>query len=361
MSKVARDEDRSPVRPTDDAPAPPAVAARPSRIVALDAHRGLALVVLILVNSAGIRAALPSQLDHPDWHGLTFADTFFPVFLFAMGAAMEFSTRARRVELVLRRVAVLFVIGVGLVWIRSGEPKVAGILQKIAFAYLAAWLVMQLPKRMHLPVAAGMLIAMWAAFTWASPQGVVPGSWEPGTNFAGYLDHLVIGHPATEGFATAIMATVNVIGGALVLRTVRGLDARRALGRIALWTVVSIALGLALALAVPVNKRIWTPSFTVITHGIACAYLALFWWAAEVRGWRAAVRPMAALGRNPMFLYVLITVTHVLLRPVRAPLIDQLAGAIGALPASFAWSAALLLVACGLAGWMDRRRIYVRV
>lgn len=353
MSKLARR--------VEGAPEESAQAAVRPRIVALDAHRGLALVMLLLVNTAGIRAALPYHLDHPDWHGLTFADTFFPVFLFAMGAAMEFSTRARRAPLVLRRVVLLFAIGVGVSWIRNGEPRVTGILQKIAFAYLLAWLVMRLPKRMHLPVALGMLAAMWAAFTWASPSGVVPGSWEPGTNFANYLDRLVIGRPATEGFATAIMAAVNVIGGALVIRGVRGLDARRALGRIALWAAAAIAVGLMLGLAVPINKRIWTPSFTVLAHGIACAYLALFWWTTELRRWQTAVRPLTVLGRNPIFIYVLFTLTHELLRPVRDPLMDQLAGAIGALPASFAWSAALLVIACGLAGWMDRRRIYVRV
>lgn len=333
----------------------------PTRILALDAHRGLALVVLVLVNTAGIRSALPYQLDHPEWHGLTFADTFFPVFLFAMGAAMGFSSRAQRVPSVLKRVGLLFVLGVGLSWLRSGEPRVTGILQKIAFAYLAAWLVLRLPRRLHVPVAVAVMAGMWAAFTWASPSGVVAGSWEPGTNFAVFLDRAVVGYPSVEGFATAIMATVNVIGGAVVVRGLRGIPARAALGKIALWAAASIVVGLLLSLAIPVNKRIWTPSFTVLSHGIACAYLGLFWWLSEIRRWTWTVRPFVALGRNPIFIYVLFTAAHVVMTPVRMPAMSALSEAVGAMTASLVWSGALLVVAVGLAEWMDRRRLYVRV
>lgn len=353
MSTLARRRD---AQTTIDLAAP-----RRERIVALDAHRGLALVILLLVNTAGIHSALPYQLTHPDWHGLTFADTFFPVFLFAMGAAMAFSTRAQRTALVVRRVVMLFAIGVGLQWLRQGEPKLTGILQKIAVAYLLAWLVLRLPQRAHLPLAIAIVAGMWAAFTWASPGGVVAGSWEPRTNLAGWLDTVVVGHPATEGFATAIMAAANVIGGAVVVRGLRDIPPREALRRIVLWTVAAVAVGLLLSLAVPINKRIWTPSFTVLVHGIACAYLALFWWLTEIRRWRRPVRPLVALGRNPIFIYVLFTVAHELLRPVREPVMDVVSGAIGALPASLVWSAALLGVAWALGGFMDRRSIYVRV
>lgn len=331
------------------------------RILALDAHRGLAIVMLILVNTAGIRSSLPYHLDHPEWHGLTFADTFFPVFLFAMGAAMEFSSRAQRVPSVLRRVVLLFALGVGLSWLRNGEPNVTGVLQKIAVAYLLAWLVLRLPRRFHLLVAVGVLVLAWAAFTWAPPAGVVAGSWEPGTNFAAYVDRLVIGHPSTEGFATAVMATVNVLGGALVIRGIKGMEGRDALRRILWWTVGAVAVGLLLSLAIPVNKRIWTPSFTVLSHGFACAYLAAFWWVTEIRNARAWVRPLVVLGRNPVFLYVLLTATHVVLEPVRVPLTGALADQMPDMAASFVWSGGLLIAAVGLAEWMDRRRLYVRV
>jgi len=361
MSKVSPRPESSPVAPTGSEAAVSTSARTAPRILALDAHRGLAIVVMILLNSAGIHAALPSVLKHPEWHGLSFADTFFPVFLFAMGAAMEFSTRAQRVLLVLRRVAILFAIGVALQWIRLGEPKLAGILQKIAVAYLLGWVVLRLPRRLHLPVAAGALLLAWAAFTFVQAPGVVPGSWEPRTNLAAFLDRVVIGGAATEGFASALMATINVVGGALVIRSLRGLEARDALNRLLWWAGVAMIIGLLMAPAVPINKRIWTPSFTILTHGIACLYLAILWWAAEIRGKTRAIRPLIALGRNPIFLYVLFTVAHAVLTPVRMSVAAALAGLVGRLAASLMWSGTLTLMAWGLAEWMDRRRLYVRV
>lgn len=361
MSKVAPRPDSAPVAQTDVEAAPSTTARAAPRILALDAHRGLAIVVMVLLNSAGIHAALPAVLKHPQWHGLSFADTFFPVFLFAMGAAMEFSKRAQRVSLVLRRVVVLSAIGVALAWIRSGEPKPSGILQKIAFAYLLAWIVLRLPRRLHLPIAAGALLVAWAAFTFVRAPGVVPGSWEPETNLAAFLDRVVIGGATTEGFASALMATINVVGGALVIRSLHGLDARAALNRLLWWAGAAIVVGLLMAPAVPINKRIWTPSFTILTHGIACLYLAILWWMTEIRGKTRAIRPLIALGRNPIFIYVLFTVLHAVLTPVRMSVAGDLAEVVGRLAASLMWSGTLTLMAWGLAEWMDRRRLYVRV
>lgn len=354
---------RTPAAVSSAAPAQaPAVPRERGRIVSIDALRGLALVILLLVNIAGIRRALPDQLNHPEWHGFTFADTFFPVFLFTMGAAMAFSSRAAAVLPMVRRVALLFAVGVGLALIRHGEFQLAGILQKIAVAYLLAWLVLRLPERAQAPVALAALLGAWAAFTWLSPGEVVAGSWEPETNLAAWLDRLVIGHPATEGFATAIMATLNVLGGVFVLRTIRRLDPPTALRRIVVWTVAGVALGLLFSLAVPVNKRIWTPSFTVLSHGVACAYLAAFWIVGETWGrGRAVLRPLTVLGRNPILIYVGFTILQHLLTPLREPLMADLAAAIGPLPASLAWSAVMLAVAVALAAALDRRRIYLKV
>lgn len=360
MSKLApRGEPAPTAQSVEGAVSTPAPGA--PRILALDAHRGLAIVILVLLNSAGIYAALPATFKHPQWHGLSFADTFFPVFLFAMGGAMGFSKRAQSVVLVLRRVLLLFGIGVALVWIRSGEPRPHGVLQKIAFAYLLAWIVLRLPRRLHLPIAVGALLLAWAAFTFVQAPGVVPGSWDPKTNLAAFLDRVVIGGPATEGFASGLMATINVIGGAVVVRSLRGLDARDALNRLLWWAGAAILIGLLMAPAVPINKRIWTPSFTILTHGIACLYLAILWWATEIRGKERAVRPLIVLGRNPIFIYVLFTAAHVVLTPVREVVAGGLAGVVGPLAASLMWSGTLTVMAWGLAHWMDRRRLYVRV
>lgn len=336
---------------------------RPTRrLVSLDAVRGLALVILVLVNATAIHSALPSPLHHATWHGLTFADTFFPVFLFAIGGGMVFSSRTGDRRAVLKRAGIIFLLGVALYSLDAGALVVGpGILQKIAVAYLLAWLLMRLPEHLHLPAALGALIALWAAYTWVPAPGVVPGSWARGVHLGAYVDTLVVGRPHSEALSSAVAASLNVVGGALVIRSVRGLEPRRGLRRVLLWGAATLGVGLLLALAVPVNKRIWTPSFVVVTQAISCFYLAAYWWLADVRGWRRLVRPFVVFGRNPILIFVVFTAGHILTTPVRDDLVGPLAAAIGPTGATLLWSGSLVCLAWALAAWLDRRRIYVRV
>ncbi|HZK52248.1 MAG TPA: hypothetical protein VFD47_11875, partial [Actinomycetota bacterium] len=61
---------------------------RAGRLRSLDALRGLAIVVMLMAGNPFMREDLPVQLKHPEWHGLRFADLFFPLFLFVVGIAM---------------------------------------------------------------------------------------------------------------------------------------------------------------------------------------------------------------------------------------------------------------------------------
>ena len=142
------------------------------RILAIDVVRGLAVVGMLLVNNAGIPAAMPQELRHAAWQGLTLADQVFPLFLFSVGASMPFSRRAQRPGAVLRRVVVLFLLGCLLVSAKHLRlAPSTGVLQQIAGAYLLAWALLRLPRRAQLPAAALLLAGLWAAFTF------VPASW----------------------------------------------------------------------------------------------------------------------------------------------------------------------------------------
>ena len=64
-----------------------------SRFYALDALRGLAIALMILVNTPGSWQHVYSPLLHASWDGFTFADIVFPAFLFVVGAAMFYALR----------------------------------------------------------------------------------------------------------------------------------------------------------------------------------------------------------------------------------------------------------------------------
>src|SRR5215475_5397732 len=65
--------------------------ARPERLLALDAFRGIAIAGMILVNNPGAWNEVYWPLRHSEWNGCTPADLIFPFFLFIVGVAITLS------------------------------------------------------------------------------------------------------------------------------------------------------------------------------------------------------------------------------------------------------------------------------
>jgi predicted acyltransferase len=54
----------------------------------------------------------------------------------------------------------------------------------------------------------------------------------------------------------------------------------------------------------PINKQIWTPSFTVFTAGLGMLGLGTFFWILDVRGRRRWALPLVIYGTNAIAAYV---------------------------------------------------------
>jgi predicted acyltransferase len=332
---------------------------RLQRLASLDVTRGLALVILLLAGNPFLREHLPAQLKHPGWHGLSFADLFFPLFLFVVGVAMTLSRRAGSTRLVLRRTGLLLVVGIAISSFKHGEVHLTGVLQHIAGAYLLAWLVTRAPRRMQVPIATAILAAIWAGFLlWADP-GSDP--WGEDGSFAHAVNGWLIGGFSTEGVLQTVTSSVSVLGGAFVGRAVKERrDPRELLRRVAGHAIWLIGAGLLLALLVPINKRLWTPSYTVLTIGTSCAFFAFFIWVVDIHrrvGW---VTPMRELGANPIAVYVGFIVVRALIDdysasvPALAPFGSDTAGAL-------VYSSAWLFAGWLFARWLYRRRVFLRL
>src|SRR5664279_5309036 len=165
MSTAARE---APVTPAREASAP-------SRLFSLDVFRGATIAAMILVNNPG-RDFAYAPLNHAKWSGWTPTDLIFPFFLFIVGVSLTLSFRSRllkgdsrRLLLIhtVRRSAIIFLIGLFL----NGFPhfhfatwRVAGVLQRIALAYLAASIITLYARTRGIVLwIAGLLIGYWVA------------------------------------------------------------------------------------------------------------------------------------------------------------------------------------------------------
>ena len=308
-----------------------------SRLLSVDALRGLAIAAMIVVNNPGDRHFVYPELLHAPWHGLTLADVVFPLFLFLVGVCVALAidpdkprdaeARARLWRKILLRAAVLFALGLGenaYLRLSFEALRIPGVLQRIAVVYLAAaWLQSRLSSRSLVAVIAVTLLGYWLLLA-AVP---VPGLGQPSlgreANFQGWLDQLVLGRHIwkfgttwdPEGILSTFPAIALGLIGVLAGRWLRqGGDSPRRAGLLGL---VMIAVGLAWDAVFPLNKSLCTSSFVLVTGGLGLLLLAVAHAVLNGRPSAAWARPLGILGRNPLFLYVTASFLAASLRHVQ--------------------------------------------
>jgi predicted acyltransferase len=305
-----------------------------TRLVSLDAFRGLTIAAMVLVNNPGTWTAVYAPLRHAAWHGLTPTDVVFPFFLFIVGVAIPPSLAGRprltALRRVLRRAVLIFALGlllnaiVGFDW---STIRIPGVLQRIAVCYLiAAILFLTASWRVQAAAAVALLLGYWAAMTLVPVPGAGAGDLGPEGNLAAWVDRQVLGPHLwraapvydPEGILSTVPAVATVLFGVLagqwlqIPRTPRtkvtGLVLAGALG---------VALGAEWNNWFPLNKALWTSSYAVLTAGLALLVFAACYWAVEICGWRRWATPFVVFGVNALALYFLSTLVAVWLTRVR--------------------------------------------
>ena len=318
------------VQPGEYASAGSAVAGpAPTRLVSLDAFRGLTIAGMLLVNNPGSWSAIHPPLRHAPWHGWTPTDLIFPFFLFIVGVAMTFSFAARAERgddqrtLMLnaaRRAAMLF--GLGLLmhafpnYLDLSDLRIPGVLQRIALAYLlASALVLYLGRNAQVAAAAALLLGYWAAMMLVPVPGGSAGVLEPGLDLGAWIDRAVFGENHLwrqartwdpEGLFSTLPAVATVLLGVFAggwLRSHRD-PATKTVGLV-LAGSIGVVIGLMWHPLFPINKSLWTSSYVVFTAGMACLVLAACYWLIDVKGFTGWARPLVIFGVNAIAAFFL--------------------------------------------------------
>lgn len=295
------------------------------RFLALDVMRGLTLALMILVNTPGSWEFVYAPLLHADWHGATPTDFVFPFFMFIVGSAMYFSVRglaqlsfAQQSQKILRRVALLFLIGVLLSAYPFTESlsdwRVMGVLQRIALAYgFAAFIILYFGFSGRLIISAILLVGYWGLLNISAD----PYSLEHNLVRQFDLDVLGASHLwqgkgmpfDPEGILSTFPSIVNVIIGFEATRVLLASeDKEKALSKLFVSALALIGLALLWHTVFPINKSLWTSPFVVLTCGVAILMLILLV-KLEQSSIANAIKPVyhcfEIIGKNPLFIYVL--------------------------------------------------------
>lgn len=354
---------------------------------------------------------LVPQFEHIDWAGLHFYDVIFPLFIFIVGVSSVFSLsksleqtgRSSTIKKILYRTAVLYFLGFlfsGGLSTRWPDLHFVGVLQRIAVAYGAGALIFCFFKpRAMFAVCVALLIGYDAIMTFVPMRDIhldkkvfdqiaakagendatkifrsatnwTAGKFARGYNLANQIDFEYL--PGFKGYGyydpDGLLSTIPVIATCLL-----GIFAGLLLGgsisdgsklqRLCIAGSVAIVLGLIWSLHFPIVKRLWSPSFVLVTGGISALALALFYWVVEIKKLDAWCSPFVWVGTNAITIYFskcLLDYTGLANRfvggDIKKFLNTNVSGA-----GDFLVSVISLLIALWLCRFLYRRKIFLRV
>ena len=258
------------------------------RLAALDAFRGLTILMMLLVNNVSLGEQTPEHLTHAEWSGAVhLADVVFPWFLLAVGVAIPFAVASNRKRgagwlgyfgKAIRRTASLVLLGI-LVdsTVNHAWSPGLGVLQVIGLAYLFGAFLSPLPALWRAISAAGLLAAHTAIILLWHIPGYGVGRFEEGANAVAFVNEVYLQPWGLKGLLSVIPTTAMVLIGTVIGNLYRRTNlsvGRRAL-LCAVGGVLLASLGYAGSYVLPMNKPLWTATYILYTAGLGAVLLAL--------------------------------------------------------------------------------------
>ena len=300
------------------------------RLASLDIMRGMTVAGMIMVNN-GYGESFEA-LQHTKWNGMTPCDLVFPFFLFIMGVSTYLSLKktgfkisAQVMRKIVKRTVLLFLIGLGIHWVDlifEGRPfdfahlRIWAVLQRIALCYFAVSVVALTVNHRHLvKIIIGLLVAYSLILIWGHGY-----DYDSATNILAQVDLRLFGYDHIyhkspvdpEGLMGTIPSIAHTLIGfycAKLLKSGKEVYPSSLLKLMVVGAVLVIG-GYLLSYALPLNKRIWSPSYVMVTCGLATLLLGIIIHE-ECRKRKSSpvVHSLSTLfkvfGTNPLFLYVM--------------------------------------------------------
>ena len=303
------------------------------RLISLDVLRGLTVALMITVNNGGGKM-IYSTLEHSKWNGMTPCDLVFPFFLFIMGISTFLSfkksnftwSKATAIKVV-KRTIMMFMIGLLINWfslLLDGKGldfehlRIWGVMQRIALCYLAVSIFALSFKHKYIPITIVVLLAIYSAililgngYAYDSHLNILS---KVDTSILGY-DHLYHKSPVDpEGLLSTIPAIAHTMIGFYCGKLMAAAkDTEDKVMKFMIAGGILVILGYLVSFGLPLNKRIWSPSYVCMTCGLAAICQGLLMYYIDIKGIAKEKLNMALIfGTNPLFLYVVSELVGIL-------------------------------------------------
>jgi len=292
---------------------------------------------------------------------------------------------------ILKRTILIFLVGYLMYWFPFfkidaqshymlspvSHTRIMGVLQRIALCYgIVALMVYYLGTKKTIWLGVFSLMAYWALLLFFGEQGAEltktgNAVLRLDTWFFG-INHLYGGEGFPfdpEGLLSTLPALFNVIGGYAVGRYLqRKGKSYEGLTKLLLAGICLLLIAYCWNSFFPVNKKLWTSSYAVLTVGLDCIILAGIVYVTDILGKIKGTRFFLITGKNPLVIYVVSELGVTLLwlikigdQPLHVWLYNHIFIFAGDYFGAFLFSVWWMLM-CWLVGYvLDRNKVYIRL
>jgi predicted acyltransferase len=380
------------------------------RLLSLDILRGITIAGMILVNNPGSWGSVYAPLAHARWNGLTPTDLVFPFFLFIMGISTyislqkyDFQWSGAAAWKIVKRTLVIFAIGLGLAWLSLffrtwnslgreeisflsrlgqscwtlGNIRILGVLQRLALSYGAAALIVITVRHKRIPSLIAVLLLSYCCIM------LFGNGFEYNeSNILSIVDRNVLGlnHMLRdngidpEGVLSTIPSIAHLlIGFCCGKLLVETKDINEKIQHLFLIGTTLTFSGFLFSYGCPINKKVWSPTFVLVTCGLACSTLALLTWVIDAKGKKKWCKFFESFGANPLLLYVVAAIFSFCMSEIRFPYGEGAISAqrfvygkllqplLGNYPASLVYALLFVLLVWAVGYIFYRKRIYIKI
>jgi predicted acyltransferase len=283
---------------------------------------------MILVNYAGNGDFVFAPLQHSEWWGISFTDLIAPFFLFTVGISIALAYTKRldagskpgeMYNKLFLRAFKIFALGmilnlIGILDNFSWEQiRWTGTLHRIAIVFLVCGLMfLKTSWRTQAVIGSVVLVLYWLVMVFIPTPGYGKPMLEPGINLAAWVDHQWLpgrmweGDWDPEGILSTFPAIVTGITGMLagtLLLSKRTLENK--VNLLFFCGFVSFVIGIVWNWSFGLNENLWSPSFVMLTSGMASLTLASCIYLIDIHNYRKLAQFGVIYGMNAIAVYVL--------------------------------------------------------
>jgi predicted acyltransferase len=310
---------------------------KPGRLYSLDALRGFDMFFIVggaeLIKAfckffpSPFTASVAHQMTHTEWHGFTFYDMIFPLFLFIAGVSFPYSlARKRSMDVSTRNIMLsilkrgLILFGLGLVFNRFlafdfEHIRYTSVLGRIGIAWMIAAAIFTFGgQKWSIGIGVFILMGYYVVCALipspASPPGASPFSIEgsivtwldvnylPGRCLETNYDPLGI----LSTFPAIVTALLGIVTGCFLKN--EKLSGNRKVIWLCCFSIGLIVIGLIWNNVFPINKKLWTSSYVCFAGGLSLLLLTLFYWVIDVLKFKKWSFFFTVIGLNSITIYM---------------------------------------------------------